>query len=183
MSGLEPDPSRLLASLGEGLWQRDLISGEAWYSARYKALLGYSDDELPNDAASFAERLHPEDREAVEQVRQSAFATLVPCAGEGRMRTRSGEWRWFRATVRIWPDAAGRPAMLVGSVADVHAEKQALPEVMKRHGSQRGAATCSASFTKPTVSSPAWAARNQATPAQRQILESDPRHPTQRSLP
>ena len=129
MSGPAPDLSRIFASLGEGIWQRDLVSGAAWYSARYKELLGYADHELPNDAAGFAERVHPEDRAAVEQVRQTALATLAPVSGEGRMQTRSGEWRWFRATVRVWPDAEGRPALLVGSVADVHVEKQALLEV------------------------------------------------------
>ena len=125
MSRLEPDLPRLLESLNEGVWQRDIVTGQAWYSPRYKQLLGYADHELPNDAAGFAERVHPDDREAVDQVRQAAMASFEPCSGEGRMRVRSGDWRWFRATVRVWPDAEGRPAVLMGSVTDVHAEKQA----------------------------------------------------------
>jgi len=126
MSGLEPDLSRIFASLAEGVWQRDLVNGEAWYSPRYKELLGFADDELPNDAAAIAARIHPEDRAALERAREEALATFAPSSIETRILTRGGEWRWFRSIARVWPDASGRPAMLLGSVTDVHAEKQAL---------------------------------------------------------
>jgi hypothetical protein len=29
---------RIVESLNEGVWERNLITGEAWYSKRYKAL-------------------------------------------------------------------------------------------------------------------------------------------------
>ncbi len=124
--GLKPDFSRIVASLGTGAWQHDLHTGEAWYSPRFKALLGFSDEALPNAATAIVERTHPDDREALAQTRQRALASFALCSAEGRMQMQDGHWRWFRTTVQAWPDATGQPAMLVGSLADVHAEKQAL---------------------------------------------------------
>ena len=128
MTPFPPDLQRIFASLGEGVWQRDLATGLTWYSPRYKQLLGFAGDELPDDAAGFAQRGHPDDQAAIARLRERALASFEPCTGEGRMRTRSGEWRWFRATLRVWPDAAGRPEMLCGSLTDVHVEKQAVAE-------------------------------------------------------
>ncbi len=128
MNPFSPDLQRIFASLGEGVWQRDLATGQAWYSPRYKELLGFADGELPDDEAGFAQRGHPDDQAAIARLRERALASFEPGTGEGRMRTRDGAWRWFRATLRAWPDVAGRPAMLCGSLTDVHVEKQAVAE-------------------------------------------------------
>ena len=37
---------RLFESLNEGVWERDLVTDEVWYSPRYKSLLGFADDEI-----------------------------------------------------------------------------------------------------------------------------------------
>jgi PAS domain S-box-containing protein len=129
MSRIEPDLTRILASLSEGVWQRDLVTGEAWFSPRYKELLGFADDEMPNDSAAFAKRVHPNDLDSVLRMFETAAQTLKPGSVEGRMQTRRGEWRWFRAAARVWPDAEGNPLVLVGSVTDVHVEHQALLEI------------------------------------------------------
>ena len=128
MTHLKLDLQRMFASLSEGVWQRDLASGEVWFSARFKELLGFADGEFSDQATSLLERSHPDDRVVLQRLRDNALASLVPCTGEARLQTRSGEWRWFRATVRVWPDDDGRPAMLFGSMIDVHVEKQAVAE-------------------------------------------------------
>ncbi len=45
----------------DGLWDWNLKTGELFYSPRWKAILGYADDELENRYDSWERLLHPED--------------------------------------------------------------------------------------------------------------------------
>ncbi|MDB6000082.1 MAG: hypothetical protein JWP52_1781 [Rhizobacter sp.] len=116
-----PD-SRLLATLAEGMWKRDLLTGKAWYSHRYKELLGFSDPELPNDSTHFRDRIHPDDHAMVERLYAQAASLFEVVSIQARMLHRDGSWRWFRARVRIWPGPDGQPVLLTGSISDVHDE-------------------------------------------------------------
>jgi len=112
---------RLFDSLNEGVWERDLKTGEVWYSPRYKALLGFEDHELPNLVQAVRERLHPDDLGAV----RAAFAQAAQTSGKGgdglaRVRVKDGRYRWFRGRFTVWPDAQGQPGVLVGALHDVH---------------------------------------------------------------
>jgi PAS domain S-box-containing protein len=111
---------RVLQSLNEGVWERNLITGEAWYSPRYKALLGFADDELPSRAEAARERVHPDDLAEVERRYAEAYRSGGASEVQARMRRKDGSWRWFRARTTIWPDEQGRDAILVGALYDVH---------------------------------------------------------------
>jgi len=126
-------PGRVFDSLAEGVWERNLNTDEVWYSPRYKALLGFADDELPNAMESMRSRMHPDDQPAV----RLAFASATDRLGEGecraRMLTRSGQWRWMRGRVRVWPDDLGRPELLIGALLDVHDEVLAIGALKAEH--------------------------------------------------
>jgi len=111
---------RLFESLSEGVWECDLKTGEVWYSPRYKQMLGFADHELPNLQQAIRSRIHPDDLPSLEQAYAHATATLGEAQGQTRIRTRFGDYRWFRGRVRVWPDADGQPAILVGALYDVH---------------------------------------------------------------
>jgi len=111
---------RLFDSLSEAVWERDLKTGEAWYSPRYKQMLGFEDHELPNLQAAMRARVHPDDVPLLEQIYAEAAQTFRDAQCETRIRTKHGDYRWFRGRVRVWPDAQGEPAILVGALYDVH---------------------------------------------------------------
>ena len=111
---------RLFESLGEGVWERDLKTNEVWYSPRYKQMLGFADHELPNLQEAMRSRIHPADLPLLEQAYAHAAATLGDAQCQTRIRTRFGDYRWFRGRVRVWPDENGNPAILVGALYDVH---------------------------------------------------------------
>lgn len=111
-----PDP------MLEGLWTRDLVTGIAWYSRRYKALLGFTDVEMEDDAHHFRDRVHPADLESLERQYAKAVATFKPTPVGGRMLHRDGTWRAMRGLVRVWPDEDGQPAHLTGSLFEEHDE-------------------------------------------------------------
>ncbi len=111
---------RLFASLHEGVWERDLKTDEAWYSPRFKELLGFTEEELPNKLEAIRDLLHPDDLITLRELYAKATEQLASAEGQVRMRTKEGVWRWFRGRVRVWPDADGRPDVLVGALWDVH---------------------------------------------------------------
>jgi PAS domain S-box-containing protein len=120
LQAAERHDRRLFESLSEGVWERDLKTGEAWYSPRYKQMLGFADHEIPNLQAAMRARIHPDDLPMLEQTYAHAAATLGDAQCQTRIRTRVGDYRWFRGRVRVWPDADGNAAVLVGALYDVH---------------------------------------------------------------
>ena len=120
LEAAERHDRRLFESLSEGVWERDLKTGEAWYSPRYKQMLGFAEHELPNLLEAMRSRIHPADLPLLEQTYAHATATLGDAQCQTRIRTRVGDYRWFRGRVRVWPDESGNPAILVGALYDVH---------------------------------------------------------------
>lgn len=117
---------RLFESLDEGVWERNLVTNEVWYSPRYKQLLGYQDHELPNLPETLLVRVHPDDIADADRAYAQAIEQLGVGVCEARMLTKSGDWRWFSGRVRVWPDAQGRAEILVGALRDVHEEMLAI---------------------------------------------------------
>jgi PAS domain S-box-containing protein len=120
LEAAERHDRRLFDSLSEGVWERDLKTHEVWYSPRYKQMLGFADHELPNMQEAMRSRIHPADLPLLDQAYAHATATLGDAQCQARIRTRVGDYRWFRGRVRVWPDESGNPAILVGALYDVH---------------------------------------------------------------
>ena len=115
--------SLALRASGDGLWDIDLISEEAYFAAGFAAMLGYRSEELASTLQTFKDLLHPDDREATMAVVRG----LVERGGETfetqfRMHHRSGRWRQIRCR-GILSTCGTR---LVGVNADVTDREDAL---------------------------------------------------------
>jgi signal transduction histidine kinase/ActR/RegA family two-component response regulator len=120
---------RLLASVDEGLWERPLPDGETWYSARFRALLGFGADAWPADAPPLPQRLHRDDRAGFEMAQAQVVGGGGPAQCRSRLRCQDGHWRWFRLRMRVWPAAGGRPAMLVGTLHEIDHEVRTMTDL------------------------------------------------------
>jgi len=107
----------------DGLWDWNLVTNEVYYSPRFKALLGYAEDEYGNDFASYEARLHPEDRALVSTALERHLSGAGDLDMEYRMRHRSGEWRWYRTRGVAVPDAAGVRTRMAGTLSDITERK------------------------------------------------------------
>lgn len=104
----------------DGVWDWDLVEKTAYYSPRWKAMLGYGEDEIKGTIDETLDRIHPED---AHEVRLSIDAYL---AGEtdrfgvmARMRSRSGAYRWILARGKALRDRSGKAVRFVGTSADL----------------------------------------------------------------
>ena len=118
---------------GDGLWDFDLPAGNFWYSERFRELLGYSNEkEYPNKLESWSDGLHPEDRDATLDAFARHLEKGAPYDVEYRLKTRQGEWRWFRARGKSLRDAKGRSHRAAGSISDITDYKRMEQELQIR---------------------------------------------------
>lgn len=103
----------------DGLWDWNVQTDEVFYAGRFRALLGYTEAEFPGSFLSFESCLHPEDTEPVLAALSAHLERQVPYDVQYRLRTKAGEYRWFRARGQAVWDASGRPARMAGSITDV----------------------------------------------------------------
>ena len=109
----------------DGLWDWNIRTGDDYLSPRWKELLGFADDELPNKADSFFGRIHPDDvPHAVAAVR-AHLDQRIPYDVELSLRTKSGEYRSFQSRGQAEWDEQGRPLRMAGSITDITERKKA----------------------------------------------------------
>ncbi len=114
----------------DGLWDWKLDTNEIYFSPRWKQMIGCGDEELANHVEEFETRLHPEDREAVRQVREEYLEGLrLTYAVEFRLRHRAGHYVWILARGAATRDENGKALRLAGSHTDISARKEAEAEL------------------------------------------------------
>lgn len=123
--------ARAVQGTQDGLWEVDWDRERMWLSPRLSELLGFEDGELSDSQHVLRELVHPEDVEASDAAVRVAVEGSSPIDFEVRMRTKSGEYRWyrFRGTPPITYPAQGRRSS--GSIQDV-TEARAARDVLIR---------------------------------------------------
>jgi PAS domain S-box-containing protein len=107
-----------------GVWDWDIISGRFYLDPILKALLGYREEEIPNDLAAWVSHIHPGDLDRVMLATQDHLAGKTPYYEiEHRMVHKQGGSRWFLARGTVLRDHWGRPYRMVGTDSDITAGK------------------------------------------------------------
>ncbi|MDH5667505.1 MAG: PAS domain S-box protein [Nitrospira sp.] len=115
----------VLRATNDGVWDWDILTGDDYLSPQWKALLGFTDQELPNNENTFFLRLHPDDVSPLKAALEAHFHRSSPYDCEVRLRHRDGGYRWFRVRGEAIRDLEGRPYRMVGSIIDIAERKQA----------------------------------------------------------
>ncbi|HEB27885.1 MAG TPA: PAS domain S-box protein, partial [Porticoccus sp.] len=114
------------AGSGDGLWDIDLVGERIWYSKAYRQLLGYEDEsDYPSTLKTWIDGLHPEDKEATLKAYYSHVEKGTPYNSEYRLKTKQGEWRWFKARCKSLRDKSGKAYRVAGATTDITEQKRA----------------------------------------------------------
>jgi two-component system, LuxR family, sensor kinase FixL len=116
---------------GFGVWLWSIPSNQVWGSERWLRMFEFS----PDAAVSLEmvmERIHPDNREMVEREVRRALADGGDFAVEYRVILPDGAQHWISARGRIFPDAPGKPARMLGAVIDITRRKQAEQEIERQ---------------------------------------------------
>jgi len=110
----------------DGIWDWNIKTGEVYYCPRYKALLGYRDNELQPDFSSFSRNLHPDDYDRIMKAINDHLERDIPYDVQYRLRTEMGTFRWFRARGQVVRNADGTAVRMTGSSSDINTQQEAL---------------------------------------------------------
>lgn len=113
-----------IAGADDGIWDWDIDINTVFYSSRYKALIGYTEEEFSDVLNSFVDHLHPDDYEDALNAINNHLDIRPPYDVEYRLRTKSGSYCWFRARGQaLWNDA-GKAIRMSGSIRDIDDKKK-----------------------------------------------------------
>ena len=122
----------------DGIWDWQVRTNTVYYSPRWKEMIGYADDELPNRFEEWSARIHPADLAETMQALNAHLAGQTPFfEREIRIRHKDGSYRWILtrgATVR---DAEGRPLRMAGSHSDITERRRVGAELIEREAQYR----------------------------------------------
>ncbi len=95
-----------------------------FWTDEFRHLLGYQNEQdFPNVLSSWSSSLHPEDQERVFAAftgHLTDYSGRTPFDIQYRLRLKTGEYRWFRATAETERDTKGTPLHVTGAIMDVN---------------------------------------------------------------
>jgi len=109
----------------DGIWDWNIQSNTVFFSARWKEMLGYTEDEITNHFKEWSKLLHPDDLNWVTEALQDHLAGKTQFyRTEHRIRCKDGKYKWILARGQALWDEAGNPIRMVGSHTDITPAKQ-----------------------------------------------------------
>ncbi|MEA3639452.1 MAG: PAS domain S-box protein [Lamprobacter sp.] len=109
-----------LDGAGHGVWDWNARANSAYYSKRWKTMLGYRDEEITPDFEEWSQRIHPEDRaptlDALERYRSGHSDEF---SVTHRLSTKQGAYLWILARgVAVERDRNGEALRIIGTNTD-----------------------------------------------------------------
>jgi PAS domain S-box-containing protein len=109
-----------------GVWDWNVQTNVFHLDQNVKAILGYSDAEIPNNLEVWSGYVHPDDEQPVMEAFQDHIDGKTPeFVYEHRMLHKDGSIRWIMARGIAIRDAQGNPVRVVGTDTDITQRKLA----------------------------------------------------------
>ncbi len=123
----ESDERYALAMRGanDGLWDWDMRRNRIYFSPRWKAMLGYAENEIGDSPSEWMEHIHPADIEMVRRLLQTHLeGKSAHFESEHRMRQKDGRYLWVQVRGLAVQDGSGRVTRIAGSQTDISERKK-----------------------------------------------------------
>jgi diguanylate cyclase (GGDEF)-like protein/PAS domain S-box-containing protein len=123
LQDLEERNELALYSANDGLWDFDTLNNRVYLSPRWKAMLGYDENDVAQ-APDWRTLVHADDISRVQSAIRDHVAGKTPIFESlHRMRHATGEWRWVISRAKAKVDDKGRLLRLVGVELDITERK------------------------------------------------------------
>lgn len=103
-----------------GLWERDILTDQMWFSAQFFGMLGYLPGELPEYYCAFEKLIHPQDKEKTLDGLKIHLQSSEPYRIHYRLNTKLKGYRWYEAVGFAYKNEFDLPVKLTGSITDIH---------------------------------------------------------------
>lgn len=124
-----------LAMLGanEGLFDWNLKTNEIYYSPRWKSMLGYADQELPNDFSTWEDLVDEHGRQrSWEMLNDYIHGKRDNFHIEFKMRHKDGYWVDILSRAFLLRDAKGEAIRTVGTHVDISEKKRQEARILRQ---------------------------------------------------
>ncbi|TAE54966.1 MAG: PAS domain S-box protein [Bacteroidetes bacterium] len=115
----------------DGIWDWFPAEDLAYFSPRFRELMGYPATEYIGGMDALSQVTHPDDLERTVAALTAHLEGQGPFEVEYRLKTVAGEYRWFLVRGQAIWDEAGRPVRMAGSLTDIHKGKVAQEELTR----------------------------------------------------
>jgi len=117
-----------------GIWDYNVASGKTFYSKKWKSILGYYADEIPDGRFMWEDLLHPEDKDRmVRFINNFINSDLRVYEAEFRLKHKNGHYIWIRSRTTALRDESGNVLRMLGTHRDITEEKRSESELKKLH--------------------------------------------------
>ena len=89
-----------------------------------KELLGLESEKMRNHFDEWIEHIHEEDKDRTLAALDAHIKNNTPYDVEFRLKTSSGQWRWFQSKGQALLDEDDNPVRMAGSLSDITARKE-----------------------------------------------------------
>lgn len=120
-----------LDTSSNGVWDRDLRTGEIYFGENWHRTLGYEDTREISDELSFENLLHPDDRDRIPALLEAHVQGETPrYEAEFRIRNKAGGWQWILSRGQaVERDAQGKALRIIGTHTDITRLKEVEAEL------------------------------------------------------
>lgn len=114
----------VLSGANLGFWDWHYQTGYQEVNDRWLEILGLNRSDIQNDVTDWSDRIHPEDRERMQQLVDKAIRDHTSYAGDFRMRHKDGHWIWILGSGGVVEyDKNGLPKRLCGTHQEISDRK------------------------------------------------------------
>ncbi|MDB2405307.1 PAS domain-containing sensor histidine kinase [Arcobacteraceae bacterium] len=115
-----------LNAVNDGIWDWNPQTDEAFFSKRWKNMLGYKEDEIENKGKTFFSLIHNKDKEKVENAIKAHFEDPSKNTYniEIRLKCKNGKFKWILSRGNVILDEKRNPTRMLGYHTDITREKE-----------------------------------------------------------
>ncbi|WP_052090413.1 PAS domain-containing protein [Desulfosporosinus sp. HMP52] len=122
----------VLEATGAGVWDYDLVNNKNYIDKRWKAILGYEENEITDELEEWKSRWYIEDSEKIaEAIRLCEEGQTDQFDLEYRLQHKNGSYLWVRSRGKIIYNEQHEPIRVVGAICDITKVKEAADRIIE----------------------------------------------------
>ncbi len=114
-----------LSAAQMGMWDWNIETGKINWSPEHEQLFGLSPGTFDGEYKTFEVRIHPDDRETLNQAIELSLRERVPFKHEYRVVWADGSIHWIEGRGQAFYDGVGQPVRMTGTVMAIDDRKLA----------------------------------------------------------
>ncbi len=132
-------------AIDEGIWDWNIQTGAVYYSPGWKRILEWEEGELNQDYETWESRIHFDDRDHTLTCLNRLLSGELPLfSAEHRLWTKTGSWKWVLGKGSVLErDSDGHPTRMIGTMIDIHEQKQSDEALKENEERYRQITECS----------------------------------------